>query len=87
VTHAQDRAPADHLLPARHLPLPAAKDGRPAFAQTFFDDTAMSTFLADVFNISVLPISVYPGDTCTLAGYSESPLRGGRGLAAERALP
>lgn len=59
--------------PPRSTPssCPAARDGKPAFAQTFFDDTAMSTFLADIFNITVLPISVYAGDTCTLAGYSE----------------
>lgn len=47
----------------------AARDGLPAFAQTFFDDSAMTTMLARVLGFSVMPITMYSGEHCTYATY------------------
>jgi hypothetical protein len=60
-----------HPTPNPHCsPLPLTeRDGLPAFAQTFFDDSAMSTMLARLFGFSVMPITMYSGEQCTYATY------------------
>ena len=47
-------------------------DGKPAFAQTFFDQSAWTTMLPDWFPaIPRLPINLFAQQGCTYEGYSE----------------
>ena len=50
-------------------------DGKPAFAQTFFDQSAWTTMLPDWFPaIPRLPINLFAQQGCTYEGYSECGL-------------
>ena len=51
-------------------------DGKPAFAQTFFDQSAWTTMLPDWFPaIPRLPINLFAQQGCTYEGYSECESR------------
>ena len=54
-------------------------DGKPAFAQTFFDQSAFTTMLPDWFPaIPRMPISLFAQEGCTYEGYSECGTTGYR---------
>ena len=58
--HAHIRSPAAHRLPTS-----PGFDGKPNFAQTFFDDSAATTVFARWFGLPRTPISLPLPDTCT----------------------
>ena len=51
-------------------PRPPGFDGRPNFAQTFFDDSAMTTVFSRWFGVPRTPISLPLPDSCTYDGYA-----------------
>lgn len=57
-------------LPPECMVEQTINDGRPQFAQTFFDQSAFTTTIARMFNWTALPLSVLMPSTCTMESYA-----------------
>ena len=55
-----------------HTGNPGPRDGRPAFAQSMFDDTGMTRFFTRMFNWSAQPVWLEPPATCTLDTWADN---------------
>lgn len=61
-----------YALPPECMVEQSINDGRPYFAQTFFDQSAMTTAISRFFNWSVMPLSVFTPSTCSYESYGSS---------------